>query len=235
MTVSYADITEGAIIIAYGQHGPGTLVRGIKGITIPSLERSVQEIKELRNDASRSKTGGVRLGTIQYDGNYVVGDPGQDALKAYLRANTSFFDARIYLNVADFLACDMGNDPDVNGWQVSKHSPGKGDVDNPIIPFSGEMVMNGLPALFFIHKTASMGITKTSPCTITCVTQGNDFAADGFVAGMTVIIEGANATGFDGDQFIIKTVAAATLTMEENNTDITALTPASFTLHGGRL
>jgi len=235
--MEYQDITNGALILYYGGTSPAQVtVSGLKGLTPYTLKRSVQEIKELRSDASRKKTGGVSLGSMLYNGNFVVGDPGQDALKALMLANTSFQHARLYLDDNNFIACDLANDPDVNGWQVADHSPGGADVDNPVLPFNGEIVLNGLPATFSVHYTASMAITKGTGTTEDTITDAADgLVAAGFVPGMTIICEGDGCGANDLLQFLIKTAADGVLTLESIGYT-TAITPdASFTVHGGRL
>lgn len=244
MTISYQDISDGAIVLGNTTGVTRAVVKGIKSVTLPTLERSVTEVKELRNDFSRKFAGGASMGSLIYAGNFVLGDTlGQDELKARLRSKESFVDGRVYLNfvnsdplASDFIAPDLANDPAPNGWQVVKHSPGAADVDNAIIPFDGEIVMNGQPAFFNVHHTASMTITKGTAQTEDTVLDGaSGFVTAGFVAGMTLMFEGVNSGANEDHQYLIKTVAAGTLTLTTIGST-TAITPAaSFTVHGGLL
>jgi len=233
MAVSYQTAGSMALILDYATN-PTSVVKGLNKLGIPGMERSVVEVQEFRNDLSRQFVAGGKLGRITFSGNYVTGDTnGQDALKAAYLAKTSLQAARVYINTTDFITCDLANDPSPNGWQVSKYAPGEADI-NGVIPFSGELVLNGRPATFTVHKTATtIGFTKGSGAVKDTITDsGNGFVTAGFLAGQTIIVDGS--TSNDG-QYLIYSVEAGTITLTSIGSLTTEIAGDDVVLDGGTL
>lgn len=246
MTVSYQDVADAALVLQHGteaSHASRAVVKGLSKVSPYSLERSVIEVAEFRNDASRQFAGGAKILPMSVGGNFVKGDTlGQTQLKKYYKDKTSFTDARLYLDAgtvleydATFIAPDLANDPSPNGWQVSKVQVGEADM-NSVVPVTFELLMNGQPAIFDTHYKASMAITKGTGSTEDTITDAaTGFVTAGFVAGQTIILENTLAGANENLQFLIKAVAAGILTLTSIGST-TAVTPAAiFIIHGGRL
>ena len=197
-------------------------------------------------DFAVNDAGGGEHGDIVYGGNMVIGDTkGQDQLKAYLKGNIKFTDARVYISTVtgDFLAADIASDPEA-GFQVIDHKPGQVNK-NGTYPFDGTWCVNGLYAIFTVHrpdvKTTPIWLlsASVSPTTVggTITDSTSKFVTDGFLEGMTLIIEGS--TSNDGT-YLIQTVAAGTITLAPVGTNSGQLTTeaspgAACILHGGSL
>jgi len=235
MTISYQMAADMALILKYGD-ADQSVVAGLNKIKIPGIERSIIEVQEFRNAFSRQFAGGGKQGSFTYGGNYVLGDTkGQDQLKSYLKDNTKFTDARIYLNYetsnldSDFIIPDTEQDS-VSAFQVVKHLPGDADI-NGVIPFSGEIVLNGQPATMVAHITGTgIALVSGSPDTITDT--GSGFVTAGFEAGQTLCIEGSAA---DDGLYTIASVAAGTITLSAAASMTGEAAGSSITLHGGVL
>jgi len=222
-----------ALILQYGGANQ-SIVAGLNKMGIPGFERAIVEVQEFRNAFSRQFAGGGKMGSISYSGNYVLGDAnGQDQLKTYLKNNTKFADARLYLNYistnldSDFLLPDTAQDS-VSAWQVVKHQHGEADI-NGVIPFNGEIVLNGQPVTCNVHYSAdTIAFVDSDPDTITDSASG--CVAAGFVAGQTIVVEGT--TNNDGI-YVIDTVAAGTITLTAAGELTAEVAGTTFTLHAG--
>lgn len=230
MSVSYQLGVDTAIVLKYGD-ADQAVIKGLNSLGLPELMREVIKISEFRTDFAVEFTGEGSHGRITYSGNMVLGDTnGQDQLKDYIRNNTKFNDARLYLDLVNFMAPDLANDPDNAGFQVSKHAPGQAQK-NGTYPFSGEMVVNGLYCYYSAHLVD--GATPTMAFTADTVTDSDSgFVTAGFLAGQTLIVEGS--TSNDGS-YLIESVAAGVLSLA-NSPGLT-LEPAieNTALHGGKL
>lgn len=234
MTVQYQTAADMAIILGYGG-ADESVVAGLNNLQIPGLERSTVQVQEFRNSFDRKFAGGASTTPITYSGNLVTGDTdGQTALLNYCKANTKFTDCRLYLNYitsnldSDFVTVDTANDTS-SAFQVTKHSPGAADV-NGVIPFSGEMVLNGRYALFDTHYTAStIAAVDSNPDTFTDSASG--FVTAGFIAGQTIIVESGDAN--DGVQAIIATVVAGTITLTAAGSLTAVAAGSAVTIHAG--
>jgi len=228
-----------AIVLKYGTADQAT-VKGINQLTLPSLTRSIIESEEFGVDFSVQDAGGGKHGDISYAGNMVLGDTkGQDQLKAYLKANTKFTDARIYIDTDtdDFLAADTANDSEA-GFQVVEHTPGQVNK-NGTYPLSGKWCVNGLYAYFTVHKTdvatptmAFVAAVTPGTTSATITDSGSGFVTAGFLAGQTLIVEGS--TSNDGTYRIL-TVVPGTITLEVGDVLTSEAALATTTLHGGSL
>lgn len=209
MTISYEVGESMALIVKFGDALQG-VVLGLNQMTMPGLERSIITVEEFRNAFSRQFAGGGNRGVLGYAGNAVLGDiTGQDQLRAYLKSAEKFTDTRAYFNLNDFLACDIANDS-VSGMQVTKAMFGQADK-NSIIPYDGEIVMNGDYAIFTAHTLlADFADLAFAGSTITDAS--SKFVTQGFVAGQTIQVDGATTEANNG-QKIIDTVAAGLITL----------------------
>lgn len=207
-----------AIVLKYGTADQAT-IKGLNQLTLPALTRTKIKSEEFGVDFAVNDVGGGEHGDISYAGNMVLGDTkGQDQLKEYLKHNTKFTDARVYIDTVagHFLAPDTAQDTQA-GFQVIAHTPGQASKSGTF-PFSGSWSVNGLYAYFVIHKeevaTPTMAfVASATPTTVGATITDSDsgFVTAGFKAGQTLIIEGS--TSNDG-VYLIKTVAAGTITLD---------------------
>lgn len=230
MSKNYQLGVDSAVVLGYG----GTrqaVISGLNTLGLPELMREVISISEFRTDFAVEFTAEGKHGRFSFGGNMVLGDTdGQDRLKEYLIGNTKFTDCRFYLDLVNFVAPDLANDPDNAGFQVVKVAPGEANK-NGTYPISGEIVTNGLYCYFVAHLVDTA--TPTLAFTVNTITDSDSgFTTAGFKAGQTVIIEGT--TSNDG-QYLIDTVADGVLTLAgtpaltvENGIEGTAI-------HGGKL
>lgn len=230
MTVNRQLGVNAAIVLKYGTADQST-IKGLNSLTLPALSRSKIKSEEFGVDFAVNDVGGGEHGDIQYSGNMVLGDTkGQDQLKAYLFANTKFTDARIYIDTVagNFMAADIASDENA-GWQVINHTPGAANKAGTF-PFSGAWAVNGLYAYFTVHDACVAGtpttwafVVSATPTTVggTITDSESGWVTGGFVAGQTLIIEGS--TSNDG-MYLIKTVAAGTITLEVAGTNNGQLT-----------
>ncbi len=231
MSTDYQLGVDSAVVLGYGG-ARQAVIKGLNSLGLPELMREVISISEFRTDFAVEFTGEGKHGRFTFGGNMVLGDTdGQDRLKEYIKNNTKFTDCRFYLDLVNFVAPDLANDPDNAGFQVVKYAPGEGQK-NGTYPISGEMVTNGLYCYFVAHLVDDASPTLAfAGDTIT--DSGNGFVTAGFSVGQTIIVEGATTAGNDG-QYLVTAVEAGVLTC----------TGASFTtepaiegtaIHGGKL
>ena len=228
-----------AIVLQYGTASQST-IKGLNQLTLPSLTRSVVTSEEFGVDFSVNDAGGGAHGQIDYAGNLVSNDTlGQTQLKTYLKDNTKFTDARIYIDTTtdDFLAADTVNDAEA-GFQVIAHTPGQANK-NGTFPFSGSWCVNGLYAYFVAHQSDGVVPTLAFVAAITpgvtsaTITDSDSgFVTSGFLAGQTLIVEGS--TSNDG-QYRILTAVAGTITLEVGDALSAEAGIDGTTLHGGSL
>jgi len=220
---------DAALVLKYGGVNQ-SVVKGLNKLTLPGLSRSIITVSEFRRDFAYELTGEGKYGQISVGGNLLLGDTkGQDQLKAYLKANEAFSDARLYLDLNDFLACDLANDS-TSVWKVAEIMPGQADK-NGIFTLDAKLVVAGDFAYFTVHKLASTISFVTSGNQIQ--DSGNGLVTAGFEAGQTLIVEGS--TSNDG-QYLITAVAAGALTLDATVKAVTAEAAGeAVTLHGGRL
>ncbi len=215
-----------------------SFIKGLNKLTLPGLMRNTQTASEFRTDFDIEFTTSGKWDQVKYAGNLVKGDTkGQDQLKQYLIGNTKFSDARLYLNMDDFVGCDLANDANAC-FQVISHTPGETGKDG-LIPISGAWTVGGRLAWFLTHMTdvatptLNFVAAVTPGATSATITDsGNGFVTAGFVAGQTLIVEGS--TSNDG-QYTILTVAAGTITLAVGDALTSESAIEGTTLHGGKL
>lgn len=231
-----------AIVLKFGTADQAT-IKGLNSLTLPAMTRSKIKSEEFGVDFAVNDVGGGEHGDIQYSGNMIFGDTkGQDQLRAYLLANTKFTDARIYLDtvLGHFLAPDTFLDA-ATGFQVIAHTPGAVNK-NGTYPFSGSWSVNGLYAYFIIHRqdiaAPTLGfVTSATPLTVggTITDSTSQFVINGFVAGQTLICDGATSAANKGVLGTIKTVAAGLITMDIGAPLATEASPGvACSLHAGK-
>ena len=233
-TANFIPAAEAAVVVGYGTANQA-VVKGLNSMKLPDTMRTVIEASEFRRDFAVQFTGEGKYGTMSFGGYLMVGDThGQDVLRKHMKNNSRLKDVRLYLNMEDFYTVDMANDPTAS-FQVSNVSPGQADK-NALFPITLEMVCNGDGAYFTKHLTGNtLAIVAAPSGDATITDSASGFVDAGFVAGQTLIIEGSTA---DDGQYIIKTVAAGTLTLQGNadhlGNAVTGQTAGTaFTLHGG--
>ena len=221
---------DAAIVLQYGTTDQ-SVVSGLNSLGLPEMMRTKIKVEEFRKDFSISFTGGGEYGALTFGGNMVFGDTlGQDKLKSYFKANTKFTTARVYMDLENFLAPDLANDS-ASGFQVASYKPGKVDR-NKVIPFDGELVLNGDVAYFTSHIANSAGITfSTADNSINDSASG--FLTAGFKAGQTIIIEGSTST--NNGQCIADSVVAGKIIVTAASKTIVTETGAKISLHGGQI
>lgn len=212
-----------AIVLKYGTADQST-IKGLNRLTLPSLVRSKIKSEEFGVDFAVNDTGGGEHGDISYGGNMIIGDTlGQTQLREYLKNNTKFTDARIYIDTESghFLAADTATDYEA-GFQVINHTPGEAQK-NSTYSFTGAWTVNGMYAYFVVHRPDVASpklafVASATPTTVggTITDSSSAFVTDGFEAGQTLIVEGS--TSNDGI-YIIKTVVAGTITLEVAGTN----------------
>ncbi|MHC1792117.1 hypothetical protein [Solidesulfovibrio sp.] len=221
-----------AVVLGYGTPSQ-SVVKGLNKLGLPVASRSEIKLSEFRRDFATKVLGEGEWSNITFAGNLVKGDRlGQSALKKAMIAKTKITDCRIYLNDTDFVAPDLANDP-ASSLQVLKAGDGGSTDKNAVFPFSGEMILNGRVAYFFDHMpdVSLAFVAGSSGVSDTITDAASGFVTAGFEVGDTLIVEGS--TGNDG-QYLIKTVAAGTLTLETEG-EITTHAAEVVTLHGGTL
>lgn len=220
---------DAALVLKYGS-ADQAVVKGLNKLSLPGLSRGIITVSEFRRDFAYELTGEGKYGQISFGGNMLLGDTkGQDQLKAYLKANEGFSDARLYLDLNDFLACDLANDP-TSLWKVAEVTPGQTDK-NGVFTIDAKLVVSGDFAYFTTHMT---GTTIAFASTGNKVTDsGSGFITGGFEVGQTLIVE--DTTNNDG-QYLITAVAAGELTLDSTVKAVTTeAAGTSVTLHAGRL
>lgn len=215
-----------------------SFIKGLNKLTLPGVMRNTTSAQEFRTDFDVEFTTSGKWDQVKYAGNLVTGDTkGQDQLKQYLINNEKFSDARLYINMDDFIACDLAKDPNAC-FQVINHTPGETDK-NGIIPVSGAWTVGGRLAWFLAHQidgaTPTMAfVAAVTPGTTsaTITDSGSGFVTAGFKAGQTLIVEGS--TSNDG-QYTILSVVAGTITLIVADALSAEAAIEGTALHGGSL
>lgn len=207
-------------------------VGGVNKLKPYGITNTVNDVNEFREGITAKYTSVGDLGTITYGGNDIGSDAGQAYLRAAALAKTELTNIRFYRNLTDFFMPDLGSDSE-SSVQVSKHDVDEADV-NGVYSFSGEMVFNGAPATFTIHKTAStMAITPDAGGD-TIDDAAATFVTDGFAVGQTIILEDVTESADDYTQHLITAVTETQIVTDSLSGLTAQLTGSSFTIHGGK-
>lgn len=209
-----------------------TAIKGLNALKVPGIVRGSQKIEEFDRDFDFEVTTSASWESGSISGNYVRGDStGQRALRTKLFNNEGLTDLRLYEDKDDFWAPDLAKD--LNSKIFVKGMPGPNVTKSGVIPFSADLLVQGLIALFTAHIAgATLAFTATGDPQIT--DSGSGFVDAGFETGMTIIIE--NSTSNDAAVCLVTVVAAGALTLSVVSGSITAEVAESTTvIHGGKL
>ncbi len=231
-SIAYISAENAAIVLNYGTENQA-VVKGLNKLGLPVPSRSEIKLSAFGVDFAIKVAGEGEMSNVMASGNMIKGDRlGQTALKKAMRDKTKLDEkTRIYLDqeADDFVTLDKATDPD-GFFQVTKAGDGSSTDKNAVFPFTLEMICGGQVAYFLVHMTASLAfVAGSSGVNDTITDAANGFVAAGFEVGDTLIVEGS--TGNDG-QYLIKTVAAGTLTLETEGKIVTHAAE-SVTLHAG--
>ena len=209
-------------------------VKGLNAIKIPGITRKEVEIEEFGRDFDFTVPTSAAWEKGSISGNYVREDTtGQVALRQKLFDNDGLADLRLYEDDDDFWAPDLAND--ANSLIFVMNNPGPEFTKAGLLPYTAELLVQGLLALFTAHVggvTLDFVAGTATESTITDSASG--FITAGFEVGQTLIIEGSTSNDTITDQTITAVAAGLlTLSTEEILTTETAL--AATMLHGGKL
>lgn len=226
-----------AIILNYGKSTQGT-IKGINSLTLPALTRSKIKSEEFGVDFAANDVGGGEHGDISYSGNMVLNDTkGQAQLRTYLKNNTKFTNARVYIDTdaSHFLAVDSTMVDSEIGFQVIDHTPGAANK-NGTYPFSGKWAVNGLYCIYDIHLAASAAgsiVCLGSGAGATVTDAGSNFVDKGITSGMSIIFDRGSSVH---KAFRVTAVTSGSLTLSATTDELTSgsLTTA-YKLHAGQL
>ncbi len=214
-----------------------TRIKGLNALKIPGIVRDSLKVEEFGRDFDFEVPTSASWDKGSLSGNYVRGDTtGQKVLRTKLFDNTGITDLRLYENANDFWAPDLANDTNSQFYVMS--NPGPEITKSGLIPFTAEILVQGLLALFEAH-TSGAGtnyafVAGTSPAISTITDSASAFITDGFEVGQTLIIEGSTSNDTVTNQ-LITIVEAGTLTLTTTEVLTTEDGIADMVLHGGAL
>ena len=236
MAVNYLQAVDAAIVLDY-RGTDHAVVKGLNKLSLPGMTRSVVTVDEFRNEWARKFAGGGEYTDITFGGNFVTGDTkGQDQLKQHWVDKTKLTgtDILFFLNLTDFFATDLANDTEA-GFQIVEMGGSEADK-NSIYAMTGKAVANGRIAIYNVHKTdvatPTMAFVDGGAGEDTITDSGNGFVTAGFVAGQSLMV--VNSTSNDGC-YLIKTVAAGTITLTSIGVLNSEAAIEGTELHGGLL
>lgn len=211
-------------------------VKGLNAMKIPGITRKEVEVEEFGRDFDFTVPTSASWEKGSISGNYVREDTtGQVALRQKLFDNDGLANLRLYEDEDDFWAPDLAND--ANSLLFVMNNPGPEFTKSGLLPYTAELLVQGLIALFTAHTTGvgtNYAFVEGTGGISTITDSAAAFITDGFVEGQTLIIEGSTTNDTITDQ-IITIVAAGTLTL----TTIDVLTSEAgivgTVLHGGKL
>lgn len=210
-------------------------IKGLNALKIPGIVRASVKVEEFGRDFDFEVPTSASWEKGSLAGNYVRGDStGQRVLREKLFANTGLPNLRLYENADDFWAPDLAND--VNSLIYVMSQPGPEITKSGLLPFSAEILVQGLLALFDAHVTGDTlaFVAGTSPELSTITDSASGFVTAGFEEGMTLIIDGSTTNDTVTDQ-LITNVAAGVLTLTTTEILTSEAGLAGTTVHGGKL
>jgi hypothetical protein len=213
-----------------GKAAIGTVeILGLNNIKVPGILRETIKVVQFNQDFDFEVPTSANWEKGSMAGNYVRDDTtGQRALRTALFNNTGLDDLRLYEDADDFWAPDLAND--ANSVIFVGGMPGP-EIDKPgIIPFSCDLLVQGLLALFTAHL---VGVTLAF--TAQAITDsGSGFVTAGFEVGQSIIIEGSTSNDTITD-CIVTVAAAGELTVSGGPLNVEAAAGALTKVHGGVL
>ena len=210
------------------------IIKGLNAIKIPGIVRKSVEVEEFGRDFDFTVPTSAAWEKGSIGGNYVRGDTtGQVALRQKLFDNAGLADLRMYENEDDFWAPDLAND--VNSLIYIMSQPGPEFVKSGLLPFTAELLVQGLLALFTAHiGGATLDFVAGTAAISTITDSASGFITAGFEEGQTLIIDGSTSNDGITDQ-IITNVAAGVLTLTTIEVLTTEVALAGTKIHGGKL
>lgn len=202
-------------------------IKGLNALTIPGIVRASIKVEEFDRDFDFEVPTSASWEKGTLSGNYVRGDAtGQVALRKKLFANEGLDNLRLYENANDFWAPDLAND--TNSQIFVSGMPGLEVSKSGIIPWSVDLMVQGLLAMFDVHVT---GVTVSFTAT-TIVDSGDGFGD--VEVGDTFIIDGSTTN--DAVTGLVTAAADGSLTVTVISGTMTAETAlAGTTVHFGSL
>ena len=214
-----------------------TTIKGLNAMKIPGIVRDSLKVEEFDRDFDFEVPTSASWDRGSLSGNYVRNDTtGQKVLRTKLFANTGIADLRMYEDEDDFWSPDLAND--VNSLIFVMNNPGPEFTKSGLLPFTAEILVQGLLALFEAHTTGAgtnyAFVAGTSPAISTITDSASAFVTDGFEVGQTLIIEGSTSNDTVTDQ-LITVVDPGTLTLTTTEIVTSEAGIADMVLHGGAL
>lgn len=210
-------------------------IKGLNAMKIPGIVRKSIEVEEFGRDFDFTVPTSASWEKGSLSGNYVRGDTtGQVALRQKLFDNAGLANLRMYENADDFWTPDLAND--VNSLIYIMSQPGPEFTKSGLLPFTAELLVQGLLALFTAHVTGDTlaFVAGTDPQISTITDSASGFVTAGFEEGQTLIIEGSTTNDTVTNQ-IITIVAAGTLTLTTTEILTSEAGLAGTIIHGGKL
>ncbi len=208
-------------------------------VTVPSLQAiqlplgfTVNEIKavELGQPIDKTFGSGASYDSINFDANFIKGDPTRTELVTAAINQTPVVDSRFYADNCDFAALDLINDPS-GSYRVGSHSP-PGGAKEEIMTQNITVFPAGMSIMFDLHYSGStLATVAGDPATIT--DSDSAFITKGFVPGMILYLDEIDG----GDPYIVEidTVAAGVIELLVDVGDEAALPAFSFTASVGKI
>jgi len=209
-------------------------VDGLNSLKPYGITNQVNDVSQFRIGYTSKYVSVGDLGGITYGGNDLSDDGAQAFLRAAALNKTELTAIRFYKSLTDFFMPDLGTDSN-SSVQVAKHDVAEADV-NGVYAFTGEMVFNGSPALFYIHHTSSTMVIAQDGGgdTITDATSGT-FVTDGIKVGDTIMLNGdVTASADQYSQHLVTAVTETVITTDSISSLTAQLTGSEFTIHAGR-
>lgn len=212
-----------------------TIIKGLNKVKIPGITRESIKIEEFGRDFDFEVPTSASWEKGSIEGNYVRNDTtGQRALRLKLFANEGLKDLRLYENENDFWAPDLAKDP--NSQIYVQGMPGPEINKSGVIPFSADLLVQGLLSLFTAHVSGA-GITFAAgagetPDTIS--DSGSGFITAGFEVGMSILID--NSTNNDSvTEALVTEVSEGSLTLSTTGMIADGTGTVNTVVHGGKL
>lgn len=212
------------------------LIKGLNAMKIPGITRKEVEVEEFGRDFDFTVPTSASWEKGSISGNYVREDTtGQVALRQKLFDNDGLPDLRLYEDDDDFWAPDLANDE--NSLLFVMNNPGPEFTKSGLLPYTAELLVQGLLALFTAHTSGvgtNYAFVEGTGGISTITDSAAAFVTDGFVEGQTLIIEGSTSNDTVTNQ-IITIVAAGTLTLTTIDVLASEAGIVGTILHGGKL
>lgn len=232
-------VAQDAKIVIYPASDDEATVRGLNRITLPlGFDMQTTTIQEFGRTIDLQVPSGATYPPLSCSGYMTIGDPTQVLLRQWAVNSTQIQDIRFYCNDDDFAALDLVNDADACYMVGSFTAPSAGKSE--AFSFNVDFFSVGTSILFDKHHHEASDTVTGAELTFTAdsgsgakiVADTVDFAAAGFEAGMTIIIDNATTAANNG-YFKILSVSTVTITLTDDY-DLTSEDGVAATnVHGG--